>query len=398
MKGSKNNKVFVIPSFYPTEDSPNHGIFFKEQSEMVYKLGCEVYIIYPELRSIKELTFKKINKFYFQNSFKIENGLKVYRKHRWNIIPTGNNIGPGYKIWINEVKDIVESLITQGIKPDVIHAHGLVCAGVAAFEIHKIFGIPYIVTEHSSGFEYSYIKKSKDINILSEVLKNASRIIAVSPALKNSITKLIEIDNNVRIEIIPNFIDTNFFSLKVDNNNDKFVFFTASNLTENKNVKMLIEAFKIVFATNNNIELRIGGNGKTKKMLEDSVRLLDLSNNVIFLGELSREDIRNEMSNANCFVLSSNFETFGVVLIEAMSVGTPVISTKCGGPEFFINDKVGLLSDKNAKILADNMHKVLVNINDYDSIKIRNYVLENFSDIVVGKKYVSIYDSLNNSN
>jgi glycosyltransferase involved in cell wall biosynthesis len=387
-------KVFVIPSFYPTEDSPNHGIFFKEQAEILYKLGCDIYIIYPELRSIKEITFKKIAKFHFQNSFNIENGLKVYRNHRWNVIPTGNHIRLGYRIWINAVKDMVESLVSQGIKPDVIHAHGMVCAGVAAYEINKMFGIPYIVTEHSSGFKDSVVKNAKDINILKDVLKNASRILAVSPALKKSISKFVEIDNHLSIEIIPNFIDTSFFALKEDINKDKFVFFTASNLTENKNVNRLIEAFKIVFASNTNIELRIGGNGKTKKILEDFVRLSDLSKNVIFLGELSREDIRNEMLRANCFVLSSDYETFGVVLIEAMAVGTPVISTKCGGPEFIINDTVGLLSEKNAEKLSENMNKIIINKNDYNSVKIRNYVLETFSDIIIGNKYLNIYESL----
>jgi glycosyltransferase involved in cell wall biosynthesis len=64
---------------------------------------------------------------------------------------------------------------------------------------------------------------------------------------------------------------------------------------------------------------------------------------VSFLGAIPRDVVRDSMWAANCFVLPSHAENFGVVLIEALSTGLPVISTRCGGPEDIITDEVGLL-------------------------------------------------------
>ena len=102
------------------------------------------------------------------------------------------------------------------------------------------------------------------------------------------------------------------------------------------------------------------------------------------------------MQKADCFVLSSFHETFGVVLIEAMSCGTPVLSTKCGGPESIVtNDEVGILSDFDS--FGENM--ALIYSKKYNPDTIRKYAVDHFSESVIAEKLTKIYnDELNSIN
>ncbi|MCI5147407.1 MAG: glycosyltransferase, partial [Candidatus Electrothrix sp. AR3] len=133
------------------------------------------------------------------------------------------------------------------------------------------------------------------------------------------------------------------------------------------------------FFKNTETELRIGGIGQLKEELIAFALSKGVKNQVQFLGMLSREQVKQEMTDADCFVLSSRYETFGVVLIEALSCGTPVVATCCGGPEDIVNEGNGLLvpvaqPDK----LAEAMHTVYKNTNNYDSGKIAKDCFERF--------------------
>ena len=104
------------------------------------------------------------------------------------------------------------------------------------------------------------------------------------------------------------------------------------------------------------------------------------------------------LQNSDAFVLSSEYETFGVVLIEAMSCGLPVISTKCGGPEsIIINDKLGLLVEKNnVNALSNGMNDILNK--KYDSQDIREYVIGSFSQIAIANKLKVVYKEIIDAN
>ena len=111
-------------------------------------------------------------------------------------------------------------------------------------------------------------------------------------------------------------------------------------------------------------------------------------------GFATREEILKELQSSNAFVLSSKYETFGVVLIEAMSCGLPVVSTKCGGPEsIIINEKLGLLTDNNN---SNALANIMLNVykSSYDSKYIRESCIENFSQNVVALKIKKVYEDI----
>ena len=98
------------------------------------------------------------------------------------------------------------------------------------------------------------------------------------------------------------------------------------------------------------------------------------------------------MMNSDCFVLSSNFETFGVVLIEALACGLPLIATKCGGPEDIINKQNGILMDvENQLQLEDAMITMYKNAHNYDKEKLRNYAKEKFGEKTFIENVIKYY-------
>ena len=98
---------------------------------------------------------------------------------------------------------------------------------------------------------------------------------------------------------------------------------------------------------------------------------------MVLFGRASREEVLALMQKSNCFVLPSHYETFGVVLIEAMACGLPVLSTKSGGPESIItSNEYGFLCEENE--LSDMLEQMVVK--DFDSVEIRKYVQNSFSE------------------
>ena len=98
------------------------------------------------------------------------------------------------------------------------------------------------------------------------------------------------------------------------------------------------------------------------------------------------------MNKCDAVILASSYETFGVVYIEALACGKPVIGVKNGGAEDIIIDDVGILVDTNSK---DNLSKAIVemilNINKYKYTTIRSYFLNNFEKSIIIDKLKDVY-------
>ena len=111
---------------------------------------------------------------------------------------------------------------------------------------------------------------------------------------------------------------------------------------------MLIRAFSKAFKDQPKVNLTIVGDGPEYNNLNNLIKTLKMEKQISLYGSANREEVKMLLQKSDAFVFSSQYETFGVVLIEAMACGLPVVATKCGGPESIIDsDKVGLLSEIN---------------------------------------------------
>lgn len=160
----------------------------------------------------------------------------------------------------------------------------------------------------------------------------------------------------------------------------------------------MIKAFAEKFKGISKYRLLLGGDGPDKMFIENLVKELGITKQVEFLGYLSRENVLDQMRTCDVFVLSSLYETFGVVVIEAMACGKPVIATKCGGPEAIVNDKNGLLIEaNNVGQFADAMNWITSHMNQYDASAIKDDCFSRFGSKAVGRQLIYLYNlALNN--
>lgn len=161
--------------------------------------------------------------------------------------------------------------------------------------------------------------------------------------------------------IIPNPINEAFICTPYKGKREKTIV-NVGRLSDQKNQKLLIEAFAEICKKHSDYILKIYGDGVLKPELETLISELNISNNVKLMGETS--DIKSEIQKAGIFVLSSNYEGMPNALIEAMAMGIPCISTDCpcGGPKFlFDNGKRGLLFPVGDKDALINKIELLIN-------------------------------------
>jgi glycosyltransferase involved in cell wall biosynthesis len=165
-------------------------------------------------------------------------------------------------------------------------------------------------------------------------------------------------------------------------------------LTPNKGMDILIKSFAKGFK-DQEAELVIGGDGAQKQELVDLARSLGVENQVQFLGAVDRKEVVHHMNACDTFVLASKFETFGVVLIEALACGKPVISTNSGGPSSIVNEKNGIIVPvDDIDELSQAMQSVNSNYSAYNPEEIQNDCSARFSEEVITEQILKIYQTL----
>lgn len=400
--------ILILPSeeFIP-EYEPDAGIFQYHQAKVLVAAGHSVGVlsikqsftipmilkaIFLKLlnkkagnksdsysfRGLIDLMYKKIfNLKHFYSHQNIE-GIEVYRIDGFYYLNTKD----GHKIkgWLQAGLILFEEYIKKFGKPEIIHAHNSLFGGILAFQIYKKHGLPYIITEHSSRWALQEISSPLLMRMAKDAYLNSKYAFAVSSEFSKKLNAVFNIN---KFKVLPNVIDPflEYKEVELSNNIiDKFIFFHAGHFKPVKDQVTLLNAFKVLLdKINVPVELRIAGKGDLEIELKKLCSTLGIKDHVIFLGFLDREGLDREMRKCNCFVMSSLYETFCVVLIEAMLYGKPVIATNSGGPVDIINPESGLLVvHRNPQLLAEAMFEILERYNDYTPEVIRRYVINKF--------------------
>ena len=249
--------------------------------------------------------------------------------------------------------------VTRHGIPDILHAQSALFAGEAAAQISDELGVPYILTEHSSAYLRGSLTPLQ-MSSTRRAVGASDAVIAVSHRLKSALRQL---TNRENIHVIPNVVDTNRFSPPAhsrDRNTFRFVCIAA--LVPHKNVQLLLPAFHRAFATEERVVLDIVGDGKERRRLESLARAVRQQHRISFLGALDTEGVAEALQRSHCCVSSSDVETFGVTLIEALATGIPIIATRSGGPQDIVTPENGhLIPVGDEAALADAMRTVYAN-------------------------------------
>ena len=375
--------VLIIPSWYSTKENLTNGSFFREQAQALRESGVNVIVAFVEVRLVSlENINEKVEVFN-------EEGIKTYRIIQGKLPKTGN-VGTAIA-FKSGLKKIYKEIIKEN-SIDIVHLHSCIWGGLGGAFIAKKLSVPFIITEHSSyygRFKVNFLEKF----IIKKSFKNANKVISVSEYLKSYIYKY----NKAEIEVIPNMVDcAEFLNNRVEKRaGEKFTFLTLCYLKNNKGVDILIRAFCNYFK-GKDVKLIIAGDGPEKDNLVKLVNDLKINDQVIFKGALKREEVKIEMNKCDVFALGSKFETFGVVLIEALASGKPVISTRNGGANDIVKEENGLLVDvDNIDEMGKGMYYMYKNYNKYDKDLIREDCIKRYSKNTIIQKLLSIYSEFN---
>lgn len=377
--------IVIIPAFFKTKSRSTLGSFFLEQARALQQKGHSVTILYCDTYSIKCVKDWLI---YDEEKEEIIDGIRIYRNKTF--CPLKHGIEGHRKAFSRGIQRLYTQYMRED-RPDIIHAHCCVWAGYAAMKLSEQIGVPYVVTEHATLFQLHRDEISSRNNaIIQQVYQRAARVICVSKAF----ARLIE-SYRSDIDVIGNVVNCDtFIPPQVSKNHNEIRFLTVCYMEEEaqlykKGMDILIQAWAEINRRNMNVKLVIGGGGKAVQKVVEWTKEYHVTDSVEFLGALNREQVVEQMQMCDCFVLPSRYETFGVVYIEAMACGKPVIAVANGGPDDFVKDFNGMLIKPDAEELMQAIGEMIERLkvrSYYHQEEIANYIKSEFSyDSIAGK-------------
>lgn len=343
--------VMILPSWYPTYAAPLNGIFFREQAEaMVRHQGFTVGVIAPCPRSLATLRAGGLS---MGVERAVENGLDVWRDHYLRL-PKMHRLERNR--WLSSARRLFARYVADKGRPDLIHAHCAVWGGFAASILSRRDGIPYVLTEHSTGFARG-LYEGWYRPAIRQAFAQASGVMCVSSPLRRLVSSY---RPQADIVVLPNFIDTDLFApSRQEPPSDRFRFVCIAHFHAKKAIDLLIDAFAMAFPRESPVMLTLIGDGPERPKIEGLIRSRGLGDRVLLLGACDRRQVRDELQRSHCCVSSSHVETFGVTLIEALATGIPIVATRSGGPEDIVREDNGhLVAVGDARQLADAMRSV----------------------------------------
>ena len=360
-------KVLVIGSVYPRFQEDAEVPWLRTSIAHLKKAGVEIQVLAPAYKGLKshDIDGTHVNRF-------------RYAPASWEILTheEGAPSKMASKPWLQllAIPYIINGFfqcirICRKWRPDVIHAHWPFPHAYIALGAAKLFKIPLVLNFH--GAELLLIRKKKWVKpLLKFAIGQAQAIFANSSFTAGKIKAL----RNVNVEWSP-------YGTTLEDNKDesgvilsetkdpvtivphpvngKFKILFVGRHIERKGICYLIEAAK--YLPKDKFEIRIVGVGDLTEQLKQQAAAVNEGAEIIFTGKLSPEDLANEYKTANVFTLPAivdhkgDTEGLGVVLIEAMELGLPIVASNVGGiPDVVVDGESGILvPEKDPVALAD---------------------------------------------
>ncbi len=316
--------ILEIPSFF----HPYGGLFCLDQAKALSALGHEVRILSNVQLGITIGWKDYLTLPWHRYEHKMD-GMTVYQSYQRGIPKV---IRPNVNRWVSIVRSMYEDYVAKYGSPDILHAHCVKWAGYAVMRISKEYQIPFVVTEHLPKeifqVEFGKLTNHWQIPLLKQVYSRAAHVITVSEELVDDVSCYF--GNDYHHEYISNIIDVDFYACRPRTSLDgrPFRFCCPALFVERKGYDILLEAFNQLYQEQPHVELLIAGQGTNQNSFRSLYEGMACQQHVKCLGTLDKVGVRNMYYDSDALVLATRGESQGLVLLEAMSTGIPVISTE----------------------------------------------------------------------
>ena len=371
--------ILFLCSWYPSKVLPTNGDFIQRHAEAV----CSQHNV-SVLHIISDKNTQK-NRIDFQTI----NNVKTYIGYLKFTKNSLLKLLRYFKIY----KDILRKIGAF----DVIHVNTLFPFGLFAIHQKVIYKKPFIISEHWTGYQKPQSKQVSFIekHISKIIVKKASFVCPVSNNLKKSMCDFGLKGNYV---LVPNVVDTSIFKPSKKKENNFTIVHVSSLKDKHKNISGMIKVAKELETTIKNFTWYfIGGTSENYEKLISDLQFKTAK--IKFINHLSQKELATHLQEATICVSFSNYETFGVVMPEAIACGTYVTSTKTGIlTELTPQDFFSIIPLKDKVSLAKEIIKQHKNPTILYPEKMHLYIKKAFSQEVISDAFSNLYfKSLNNN-
>ncbi|MEY9495765.1 glycosyltransferase involved in cell wall biosynthesis [Bradyrhizobium elkanii] len=347
--------VLILSHMYPRTYYPVGGVFVHEQVKALQRQGVQVAVLSGEPYWISA-----------RDPRYIQQALRAWRNEpiRWQRhegVPVmyfpycAGGIFHGFvhalTYWQGALRAI--DIARARFRFDLIHAHTSFLDGHTAMRLGRRYCCPVVLTEHMGPF--SVLTRNKGYRYFtSAAIRGVDRVLAVSRALKQDMIAELG-DSARRAEVLGNGFDPDVYAPDpypgLPHAGTRMLW--VGHASAVKGTERLINATARALTAAPGLKLTLMGGGEDLDALKRQVDILGIADHVQFLPSGGRADVAAKMRAHDFLVISSYKETFGLVGLEALACGRPVLTTACGGPEdYVVHGENGLIVPNDEEGLA----------------------------------------------
>jgi glycosyltransferase involved in cell wall biosynthesis len=283
---------------------------------------------------------------------------------------------------------------------DIVHANWAIPSGFAAMLLSHWHNKPFILTEHSGRVDEFISSLSRRIT-MHWTIKHAQCVLTVSQALQQNLINQGIIARSFKV--VPNAVDPAIFypdpAYRHEPSQPVHFLWVGSFKPAHYRNKGIVELLQAVSLARQHgtrsIRLTLVGDGAARAECETLAQNLDVADICHFAGAMPPFQVGEWMRNCDALVVASLIESFGVVVIEALACGKPVIATRCGGPEEIVTPETGILVEPgNPQALAEAIVALVDNLEAFDAEHIAAYAQARYNPDSVARMLTHVYEEV----
>lgn len=381
----KRKHIVFISSWYPTLQDPTLGIFNR-----YFALAAALYNQVTVLHIKSEPHCAQEFALSSEISDNVTTITVPYRKVKGNV-PILSSLKRRNKV-LKAAELGFQYIISSIGNPDLIQLNVAMPMGLPVLHLHKKYKIPYVVNENWSGYcaEDGAYKGFMQTYFTQKIIASAKAILPTSSYLAEAM-KAHQLQGNYKV--VPNVVNTKLFRPLQTPKHQGIRFVHVSSLNDReKNISGLLRAFAMACKQRSDLELNLIGDSNERQHLQNYALELGIANRVNFKGRKFKEDLVQEINEADAHVMFSHFETFCLVNIEAFACGKPVISSAAGGIKTYLTPQLGIMVPVgDEKALSEALLSFAAEPNRFNNNRIVEYAEATYSYQTVGKQLDEIY-------